>query len=87
VGGHDQLGALTGGNRTQFTINRVLKDHMQMRIRFIQQQDGRRPCVQESQKHQNLLKPAARAGDIKPRAVGNSLVFGNNVCSGRIRGQ
>ena len=62
----DELRLLPLGDAAQFAIDRVLKDQMQVRIRFVQQQHGARACIQEREQHQNLLKPAPCARNVEP---------------------
>ena len=65
--------------RSQLTVDRVLKNHVQVRVRLVEQQHRTRSRVQHRQQHQHLLKPASGAGDVEPGPVRRDAVFGDDV--------
>ena len=83
----DQLGAVAGGGGSKLMIDGVLQDHVQMRVRFVQQQHRASSRVEKCEQHQHLLKSASRACDVQGRTVVGCGVFGSNVCTAGIRWQ
>ena len=83
----DQLGAVAGGGGPKLMIDGVLQDHVQMRVRFVQQQHCTSSRVEKGQQHQHLLKSASRACDVQGRTVVGCGVFGANVCTAGVRWQ
>src|SRR6266508_721749 len=75
----DQLSAGTSRGRSELTVNGILENHVQVRIRFVQQENGARPCVQHREQHQYLLKSAACAGYIEPGAIRDASVLRHDM--------
>ena len=79
VGRDDELRPLPGGHRPQLVIDGVLKDHVQVCVRLVQQQRRALPGVEEGEQHQDLMETAARARDVQRRTVFRCLVLRADV--------
>ena len=83
----DELGARAGGRGPQFVMDRILEQDVQMRVRFVQEEDRARAGMEERQEHQRLQRPAAGGCDVQRPFVGPGGEFGEYVRSAGVRRQ
>ena len=84
VRGDDELGLLPARRRAQLAVDRVLEDHVQVRVGLVQQQHRARASLEEREQHEHLLKPAAGACDVEPRPARPLPILRQDVSAGGV---